>query len=360
MKKILLATVVAVVCSTSAVLAADMKVKAPAAPPPPPSPWDIAFGAGVYSDYVFRGISQSNHKPAVNAYFEPRYNVSEYLQLYAGVGGWSLAFANRTSAEIDIYGGFRPIFGKLAFDFGVWYYYYPGGQCFNANIDVAGNTFGADCFVNGSLPVSFNVIKRDLSFLEYYGKVAWTPTDTFGIGAAVYYDPDWLQFGTDGLYAAGNIKLTAPSSWMPAGTGLYLSAEIGRYWFGTTDSFYCTAGVTPASVAAGAAGQCGGGNGFAYSAFQNASVYPFGVPLPDYTTWNVGVGLTWSVFTVDVRYYDTDLSEASCNVLTSDFTATFSPSNITAINPGGFGSKWCGQTFVISLKGDLTWGANIK
>ena len=69
------------------------------------------------------------------------------------------------------------------------------------------------------------------------------------------------------------------------------------------------------------------------------------MPLPDYTTWNVGVGLTWSVFTVDVRYYDTNLSEGVCNVLTSDFTATFNPGNISAINPGGFGSKWCGQTY---------------
>jgi hypothetical protein len=360
MKKTLLATVVAVVCSTSAVLAADMAVKAPIAPPPPPSPWDIAFGAGVYSDYVFRGISQSNHRPSVNAYFEPRYNLNNNLQLYAGVGGWSLAFANRTSAEIDIYGGFRPTFGKLAFDFGVWYYYYPGGQCFNSNIDFFGNNFGADCFNNGSLPISGNVIKRDLSFIEYYGKAQWTPTDTFGIGAAVYYDPNWLNFGTDGLYASTSIKLTAPSAWMPAGTGVYVSGEIGRYWFGTADSFYCTGGATAASAAAGALGQCGGGNGIAGSPFQFATAYPFGIPLPDYTTWNVGVGLTWSVFTVDVRYYDTNLSEGQCNALTSDFTATFNPANISAINPGGFGSKWCGQTYVVSLKADLTWGSNVK
>jgi Bacterial protein of unknown function (Gcw_chp) len=355
MKKKFLATVFAVACSASAAFAADMMVKAPVAPPPPPSPWDIAFGAGVYSDYVFRGISQSNHRPSVNAYFEPRYNVNPNLQLYAGVGGWSIAFANRSGAEIDLYGGIRPVFGKLAFDFGVWYYYYPGGQCFNGNLDLNGNTFGTDCVANANpitfgLPISGNVIKRDLSFIEYFGKVAWTPTDTFALGGAVYYDPDWLQFGTSGTYASGNIKLAAPSSWMPAGTGLYVSAEVGRYWFGTTDSFYCTAGSRV----------CGGGNGLPIAnPFQLASVYPNGVPLPDYTTWNVGVGLTWSVFTVDVRYYDTNLSEGSCNVLTSDFTATFNPGNISAINPGGFGSKWCGQTFVISLKGDLTWSSNI-
>lgn len=354
MKKTLLATLLATVCAVTTVLAADLKVKAPPLPVPPPSPWDIAFGAGIYSDYIFRGISQSNHRPSVNAYFEPRYNVNDNLQLYAGVAGWSIAFSNRASAEIDIYAGIRPVFGKVAFDFGVWYYYYPGGQCFNRNLDVNGNNFGGDCIANADpvtfgLPVSGNVIKRDLSFIEYYGKVTWTPTDTFAIGAAVYYDPDWLQFGTSGTFASGNVKFTAPSAWMPKGAGAYLSAEIGRYWFGTTDSFYCTVGTN---------GRCGGPN--ANNGFPNGTLYPNGVPLPDYTTWNVGVGLTWSVFTVDVRYYDTDLSEGDCNVLTSDFTATFDRGNISAINPGGFGSKWCGQTYVISLKGDLTYGSNIK
>ena len=34
---------------------------------------------------MFRGITQSNHKPSVSAYFEPRYNVTKDLQLYAGL-----------------------------------------------------------------------------------------------------------------------------------------------------------------------------------------------------------------------------------------------------------------------------------
>ena len=40
-----------------------------------------------------------------------------------------------------------------------------------------------------------------------------------------------------------------------------------------------------------------------------------------YTTWNVGIGFTKSVFTLDFRYYDTDLSEGDCNAFTSDQTA---------------------------------------
>ena len=108
MKKLaLLATALAMVSGSA--LAADMRVKAVKAPPPVAfDPWDIAFGAAIMNDYVFRGITQSNHKPSVSAYFEPRYNVTKDLQLYVGLAGASISFPNRAAAEIDIYGGIRP------------------------------------------------------------------------------------------------------------------------------------------------------------------------------------------------------------------------------------------------------------
>ena len=65
-----------------------MPVKAMKAPPLPAfEPWDIAFGSAIMSDYIFRGVTQSNHKPSVAAYFEPRYNVNKDLQLYIGTSG---------------------------------------------------------------------------------------------------------------------------------------------------------------------------------------------------------------------------------------------------------------------------------
>jgi hypothetical protein len=82
--------------------------------------------------------------------------------------------------------------------------------------------------------------------------------------------------------------------------------------------------------------------------------------LPEYSTWNAGVSFTYKVFTLDFRYVDTDLSKANCNVLTSDHTATFSPANITPINPSGLGSNWCGSTFVAKLSFDLTASQNLK
>src|SRR5206468_8434042 len=128
-KTVLLATTLALLSGSA--LAADMAVKAVKAPLPAPfEPWDIAFGAGIMSDYIFRGVTQSNHKPSVTAYFEPRYNVTKDVQLYVGTSFESISFANRAAAEVDIYGGIRPTFGAFAFDFGVWGYLYPGGTCF--------------------------------------------------------------------------------------------------------------------------------------------------------------------------------------------------------------------------------------
>ena len=240
-KLALLATALAMVSGSA--LAADMTVKAVKAPPPPAfDPWDIAFGGGITNDYIFRGITQSNHKPSVNVYFEPRYNVTKDFQLYVGLGGASISFPNRAAAEIDAYGGARLTVGQFAFDVGAWGYMYPGGTCqFGAAvIDPAGNPLGAECALNGL--VNGNVLKKDVSFFEVYGKVNYTFNDNFSMGGNVYYTPSFLNSGAQGTYASIVGKAIAPSTWFGAsGIGMYVSGEFGRQWLGTSDSFY---GVT--------------------------------------------------------------------------------------------------------------------
>ena len=325
MKKLVLSVVAAVALATPAIAADKRVMKAPP-PPPPVSPWDIAFGAGFTSDYIFRGITQSNHNPSVNAYFEPRYNVNPYLQLYSGIAGASIAFPNRAAAEIDGYAGIRPTFGPLALDFGGIYYWYPGGTCFNGSTNPF---FGTDCVENGFLPVNGNVIKRDLSFWEAYAKGLYTVNDQVGFSGAVYYSPSVLNSGAKGTYLVGGAKFTAPSAAMPEGWGLYLSGEAGHWFLGTSDNFYAVTG------------------------------FPNGIPYKSYTTWNVGFGITKNVFSIDFRYYDTDLNKGDCNAFTSDNTARFT-NDFTAINPGGFGSDWCSKRFVVTGKFDLTAMANLK
>jgi uncharacterized protein (TIGR02001 family) len=324
MKTFTLAAVAALALSAAPAWAADLPVKAkPIAAPEPPA-WDLAFGSAVASDYIFRGVTQSNHKASVAAYFEPRYNINKDLQLYAGLGGASIDFPNRAAAEVDFYAGVRPTFGPVAFDFGIWEYWYPGGQCFNSS-----PPGGADCAVQGFLP-NGNSIKKDLSFYEGYAKVNYTVNDAIVLGAYVYYSPSVLNSGADGVFYGGTAKYTFPA--LSNGMQWYASGEVGHWSFGTTDAFYGIAGTAFAA----------------------------GVPLPDYSTWNVGIGWTWKVFTVDLRYIDTDLSKAECNVFTGDHTATFSLSSITATNPGGNASNWCGARFVARLSADLTVNTNLK
>jgi uncharacterized protein (TIGR02001 family) len=327
MKKLIFLTTAALILSSSMALAADMATKAPAAAAPAvtPNPFDIAFGAAIMTDYNFRGITQSNHKPSVNAYFEPRYNFTPDWQIYGGLGGYSIEFPNNAAAEIDIYGGIRPTFGKLALDFGVWYYYYPGGRTFTGFTGAAPALFDPNPFCTNlftAFNAACNAIKNDLSFVEIYAKGTYTFNDNFAIGAQFYYDPSWLNSGAPGYYLNGNVKYTGTA--FANGVGWYVSGDIAHYWLGTTDAFY---------------------------AFTN---------LPDYTTWDVGVGLTYKVFTLDFRYYDTDASKANCNVLTGDHTAVPSAGFITPLNPSGLGSNWCGAAFIVALKADLTASANLK
>lgn len=324
MKKVTMAAMAALAFSASSAFAADLPVKAlPAAAQPPA--WDIAFGSAITNDYIWRGITQSNHKPSVAAYFEPRYNINKDLQLYAGLGGASIDFPNRAAAEVDIYTGIRPTYGKFAFDFGFWYYWYPGGQCFNAAVPTCSPSGGVG---PTNLP-NGNVAKRDWSFYEIFAKVNYALNDQIGLGAFVYYSPNVLNTGADGVYFGGNAKYTFPA--MTNGMQWYASGEVGHWDLGTSDAFY----GLPGTIFAG------------------------GIPYKSYTTWNIGLGWTWKVFTVDLRYIDTDLSKGDCNAFTSDHTAA-GTTNVTTINPGGLGSNWCGARFVARLSADLTVNTNLK
>jgi Bacterial protein of unknown function (Gcw_chp) len=336
MKKVGL-TIAAVLALGGSAYAADLKMPVKAVAPVVVSPWDFAFGASITNDYRFRGIAQSNRQPSVAAYFEPRYNVNDSLQLYAGVGGASISFPNRAAAEIDVYGGIRPTFGAFAFDFGVFGYLYPGGRCFyGAAFDTAGVPLSAECAINVIAP-SGNVIKKDLSFFELYGKVLYTINDNWALGANYYYTPSFLNSGAEGNYVSGTVKWTAPGTLLPMGLGMYISGEFGRQFLGTSDSFYGTAIASP----------LGGGP------------FPFGINYRDYNTWNAGIGFTYKVFTLDLRYSGTDLNKGDCNAFTSDQTATFTGS-FTPINPTGFGSKWCGHAFIAKFSADLVASQHLK
>ena len=118
--------------------------------------------------------------------------------------------------------------------------------------------------------------------------------DMFAIGANEYYSPSFLNPGAWGNYASITGKFTAPS----------------RHSFGTAASA-CT---SPASSAGSGSERPTRSTALAAIRFATARHQ-----LADYNTWNIGVGFTYKVFTLDIRYSDTDLSKGDCNAFTSDF-----------------------------------------
>jgi uncharacterized protein (TIGR02001 family) len=308
--KTIASTIAALALLTTSALAADIVRKAPVKPAaPPPPPCDVAFGGGLQSDYNFRGISQSDRGPGVWGYVEPRCKVHPNVELYAGIWGWSTKLPTTPTGEFDLYGGIRPTIGPLAFDFGFMYYWYPReAQQF---LDPTGTII-----LNQLVPGGTILTLADTDFWEIYGKVTWTVNDYLAISPYLYYAKNWLNTGAPGTYGGGTVKVTLPSAWFPTDWGVYLSGEAAHYWLGTA---------------------------------TNYAPFFANFDLPDYTYWNIGVGATYKVLTFDVRYHDTDLTQAQCFVLTSD------PRGV----PSGQ-SKWCGASIIGKLSFDLTLNNHIK
>lgn len=316
---------------TGTAMAADMATKAPPAPPPPPSPWDVAITAALMNDYNFRGITQSAHNPSTQATFEPRYNFNSTWQGYVGISGESIDFPNQAAAEIDFYGGIRPTFDKLALDFGFWYYWYPGGNCWGNPPGTAPGTGictapeGLTVPNRNAQPLGGNVVKSNESFYEWYAKATYTINDQWSVEGQEYYSPSVANTGAWGWYSTGNVTYTAPSSWFPANSGLggYISGDLGYWALGTSSVFYGT----------GVAG----------------SPDEFGTKYTSYWNWDAGFGWTYKAFTLDLRYYQSNLTKSECNAFTSASNSTFSASNITVQNPTGLGSNWCDAAFIAKL-----------
>jgi hypothetical protein len=115
--------------ATTAAFAAD-------APEPEVSP--IAANVTVASNYIYRGLTQTNNKPAIQGGFDYAHesgfyvgnwnsNISWISDQYGGNGAPSGTNAVTAPIEMDFYAGFKKEFlGEgYASDFGVLQYYYP-------------------------------------------------------------------------------------------------------------------------------------------------------------------------------------------------------------------------------------------
>ena len=87
------------------------------------SDWTITGNAGLFSDYRFRGFSQTGYKPAFQGGFDVGHSSGLYL------GNWNSNVEqnlyNGASLEMDFYGGYKGSFGDVGYDLGYIHYYYP-------------------------------------------------------------------------------------------------------------------------------------------------------------------------------------------------------------------------------------------
>ncbi len=105
---------------------ATAPVVAPAVEAAPASP--IAYNVGLYSQYIFRGLTQSGNKPAIQGGVDYTNASGFYLGTWASNVSWlgdSRSYDN-ASLELDLYGGYRGAIKDVAYDVGLLQYVYPG------------------------------------------------------------------------------------------------------------------------------------------------------------------------------------------------------------------------------------------
>lgn len=172
-------------------------------------PGEFSANVGLYSEYYFRGVSQTDDAPALQGGIDWSATVDEGtgIGVYLGVWGSNVDFnegagVDGATVEIDYYGGLTGNIGSsgLSWDIGFIHYTYPGAA--------------------GSLNYDFTEAQGALSF-------------DFGVAAAtvsVNYSPE--NFGESG--AAFYPKLGID---VPVGKYLTLSGHVAKQYIDDNTTF---------------------------------------------------------------------------------------------------------------------------
>ncbi|NQU70527.1 MAG: hypothetical protein HQ514_08250 [Rhodospirillales bacterium] len=133
-------------------------------------PGTFSANIGLFSEYFFRGTSQTDDNAALQGGFDYEIGLNKNFTAYAGVWGSNVNFTD-ANIELDYYGGLKGALGKLDWSAGAIYYSYPGAQG-SLNYDFVEGAF--------SLGYDFGVASATAGF-NYSG-------DYFGAsGDAQYY-----------------------------------------------------------------------------------------------------------------------------------------------------------------------------
>ncbi len=192
---------------------------APAAPEVSP----ITANVTVTNDYRYRGMTQSNYKPAIQGGFDYAHESGFYLGnwnssiswISDGNGTGTNTYGSTVSApvEMDFYAGFKKelIGAGFASDIGILQYYYPTSGL-KTKQQILSNCSGADRNGCGTVPNTTEAyIAQNFTFgsISGFAKVSYALSDLFGIyNSKGSYYPDLTanyDTGVFGLTINGHV-----------------------------------------------------------------------------------------------------------------------------------------------------------
>jgi uncharacterized protein (TIGR02001 family) len=175
----------------------------PTTPSTEREPETIEFSAkgGIASDYIYRGVTLSDRKPAVGAGME-----ASYGWLYAGGTVASVKLPTQPFAEFTVSGGLRPTWQRVEFDLGVTYFAYPG--------EIPGGP------TNG------------IEYWETALRAAVPVGESIRVAAGYAYSPDVSNTGAWSQYAAAGLGFEVPAHLLPKDVSASFTTAAGYSWFG--------------------------------------------------------------------------------------------------------------------------------
>ena len=87
----------------------------------------ISANLSIVSDYAFRGISQTDQRPALQGGLDYEHDSGFYAGFWASNVSWLNDLgASKNSMETNLYAGYATELGPIGLDLGLLQYYYPG------------------------------------------------------------------------------------------------------------------------------------------------------------------------------------------------------------------------------------------
>ncbi len=143
------------------------------------SPHQFSGNIGLFTDYLYRGISQTSEKPAVQGGMDYAHAPSG---IYVGTWASNVDFAE--DLEIDVYGGISgELDNGISWDVGGLYYIYPSSDA-----------------------------KPEENFVEMYASAGYTFSGVLepSVSAGIAWSPDFFGEDGDGIYLNGSLDLSLP------------------------------------------------------------------------------------------------------------------------------------------------------